>query len=442
MSSKPSTFLRLFTIAMSLWFVNHSAYGQETDAHLYGLPTGIHPRLKSILGEDIDDDEQNNLNAEIKNLGQQIKTTVKSVTAKRSFSCFGQPCNLKVFPMMYTRIYSGFWGGARARLTNDTRTDPFLYAFDFNLQRSDTQLSTVEVGLDIPHLKLLPYHPRFKAAFGAWKTNEARYFGVGENARYYERHRNLIDQTRYNIEQYQIENLLAFRFAVVRKQTYSFFTGFHYTSVETATFHEASVNKLFVDKPRGYDGGKGGAWTFGIISDSRDSEFMAHNGWMVEAGVSIGGRPIGAYKFTRYFLNDRRYFTYKRTTIAHRLTFDVINGDIPYWETQRVEGILPLGDIASSDVLRTYFNGRFHEPFKLIESLEWRYVLGRIWFFGLHPEMIFVPTAINFGQMGDVSAWSLSTGSYFAFTNSFLAQLFAGYAPTGWNFNLLFGVNI
>lgn len=416
-----------------------TAWCQNADDNPYGLPIGVHPHLKSLIGDD--DAPEQGVDSEIKYIGHQIKTTVKSVTAKRRFSCFGEPCNIKAFPLMYNRRYSGFWGGARAKLTNDTRNDPYLYAIDLNFQRSDTQQSDVGIGLDVPRLLMLPYQPRFKMDFGATNTNEVRFFGTGATGEYYDRHHDKLDQTRYDLKQVQIESLLSFRIAVIQEQTYSIFGGFHTAGFDTGHFRDIT-NELFVDKPTGYKGGVAGAWTLGIASDSRDSEFMARQGWMLEGGVSVGGMPIGNYKFTRFFMNDRRFFSYKKSTLAHRLTFDVINGNAPFWELKRVEGTQSINDVSSSDILRAYYRGRFHETFKLIESLEWRYYTGKVWFFGLKPELITVPMALNFGKLGDMGAWSASSGAYLAFSKSFLAQIFTGYAPTGWDLSLLFGVNI
>lgn len=440
MSLRTSTFLLGAGLAFA-WplAIPRTAWSQNSDSN-FGLPTGVHPHLRNMVGEDPDEDQ--GLDSEIKNLGQQIKTTVRSVTAKRSFSCLGDPCNIKAFPLMYTKRYSGFWGGARAKLTNDSRLDPYLYAVDLNFQRSDTQQSEIGLSLDIPRLSMLAYEPRLKVEFVALKNNEVRYFGQGQSAAEYERHFDRLDETRFNLEQYQFEALLSFRIAVVHDQTYSVFGGFHSTSLNTGRFAKTTITQLYQDKPLAYRGGVGGAWTIGLISDSRDSEFLARTGWMIEGGVSIGGLPLGNYRFSRLFLNDRRFFTFKNSTIAHRLTFDVLSGEVPFWEYKRVAGIQPIADIASSDILRAYYRGRFHESFKLVESLEWRYHVGKIWFFGLRPDLIAVPVAVNVGRLGDSGAWSASTGSYFAFSNSFLAQLFAGYAPTGWDFALLFGVNI
>ncbi len=437
MSPMAPTFLA-FLLGVLL---SSSALCQEIDdTDKLGLPTGVHPHLNSVVGDD--DAKDQSLDSEIKFIGHQIKSTVKYVTAKRGFSCLGAPCNIKAFPLMYTKRYSGFWGGARMKLTNESRTDPYLYAVDLNFQRSDTQQYELGVSLDVPHLKVLPYHPRLKVEFNVLDTNEVRYFGQGEMSKYYEENPNKLDRTRYNLEQYQAEALLAFRIAVIRGQTYSFFGGAHSTALTNGRFESASVTELFKSQPRAFKGGLSGAWTLGIVSDSRDSEFMARSGWMLEGGVSIGGKPIGNYKFNRIFINDRRFFSYKKSTIAHRLTFDVLSGDVPFWEFKRVAGIQPISDISSSDLLRSYYRGRFHEAFKIVESLEWRYNAGRIWLFGLKPDIIAVPIALNFGRLGDVGAWSTSTGAYLAFSKTFLAQVFTGYAPTGWDLSLLFGVNI
>jgi hypothetical protein len=435
MSQKASTLLLLTWLSAS-----STAFAQNIDANRFGLPVGVHPHLNSLVGDD--DAKDQDLNSEIKFLGHQIKNTVKYVTAKRGFSCLGAPCNIKAFPLMYTKRYSGFWGGAHIKFTNESRTDPYLYAVDLSFQRSDTQQYEVGVSFDAPRLIMLPYQPRFKLEFNLLDTNEVRYFGQGSTGTSYEKDLSRIDQTRYNLEQYQVETQLAFKVAVIQKQTYSIFAGVHSSALTTEPFQRANETELFKSQPRAFQGGVSGAWTLGIVSDSRDSEFLARSGWMLEGGVSMGGVPVGNYKFSRIFLNDRRFFSYKRSTIAHRLTFDVLSGEVPFWEFKRVAGTQPIADIASSDILRSYYRGRFHESFKIVESLEWRYNSGQIWLFGLKPELIAVPIALNFGRLGESGAWSASTGGYLAFTKSFMAQLFTGYSPTGWDLSLLFGVNI
>lgn len=425
---------------MVILLLSQNGRSQSDDAKRFGLPRGVHPHLNSMLDEN-DEDEQT-LNTEIKNIGKQIKSTVKTVTAKRSVSCFGDPCNIKIFPLLYQRRYSGFWGGFRSKFTNDFRTDPYLYALDINLQRSDARESEIGFALDVPRLLKIAYQPRFKLEFLALDTTEMRYFGRGDRGAFYEKNHDFINQTRFQTEQVNLESLLAFRIAVLGDQTYSLFGGFHMISLRTDRFHSLADNQLYADQPLGYRGGVGGSWTLGLVADSRDSEFMARQGWMFEGGVSLGGAPVGNYRFWRIFFNDKRFFTYKRSTIAHRLTFDVLSGNVPFWEFKRVAGTQPIADISASDILRSYYRGRFHEPIKIVESLEWRYHAGRIWLFGLRPDLITVPVAVDFGKLGDVNAWSVSTGAYFAFTKSFLAQVFTGYAPSGWDLSLLFGVNI
>jgi len=418
----------------------HKSLAQTKSTYNYSLPTGVFPHIKDYSFQTMPKDTR--IKSEIQNLGNEIKSTVKNVTAKRNFDCLGSPCNIKAFPLMYTKIYSGFWGGFRTRITNEERNDPYLYGIDFAFQRSDTLQSDVSFGVDVPRLLFLPYQPRFMFNFSYLDTDELRYFGTGSDATFYEQNLDQVENTRYDLDLLSIEMLVAFRVAIVKEQVYSIYTGFHKSSVKTDQFRSQNDSQLYVSRPSGYEGGAGGAWTIGMAIDSRDSEFLATRGTLQEFGISVGGSPVGDFKFRRFFFNDRRYFTYKRSTIAHRLTFDALSGDVPFWEFARVAGMNPVADIASSDILRSYFRGRFHEPYKILESIEWRYNAGRIWLFGLRPEFIGVPIAFNIGRLGDSNAWSTSTGAYFAFTKSFIAQVFTGYSPTGWDLSLNFGVNI
>jgi len=153
----------------------------------------------------------------------------------------------------------------------------------------------------------------------------------------------------------------------------------------------------------------------------------------------MGGPPLGAFSYRRYTVVTRFYGSEGPYTLAGRLTGDSLEGEVPFWSMSATGGLNPIEDIASSESLRGYPNGRFHEKQKVILNLDHRWQLPARKIFGQKGEPVIYPLGMDFGRIGPWNAWSLSTGAGILFNRTFMVRGILGYSPGYWLMHLAFG---
>ena len=72
------------------------------------LPFGSYPHIHEIVPEPKESDD---LGEEIEDLSTKVRSTVKTFAQHRNSNCFGDPCLIQAFPLIYTKKNSGFFGG-------------------------------------------------------------------------------------------------------------------------------------------------------------------------------------------------------------------------------------------------------------------------------------------------------------------------------------------
>lgn len=395
------------------------------------LPTGIYPHIRDYRREARDN---RGLEKEVKDLTLRVRDTVKDIAAHRNTRCFGDPCLFQVFPIVYNVLNSGFFGGARAKITNVSRVNPYLYSLESYLIRSDTRQWLTYLAGDFPEMRFLPLDPRLKFRTTYTRSSERRYFGSGAT---FETSFDPDFRYRYALEEYGLLTTLSVPIVRWEDQKLNIFGSYSFTRHRPQPFSENS--KLFEDQPEGIAGGKSARFALGLQLDARDREILSRKGWAIEVSGEISRPPVSNFDFRRLSLVDRRYFSLKSFTLAHRLTLDGIWGRPPFWELEGVGGFDPIPDVANSTIQRGYYSGRFHERFKIIENLETRYHFPQTRILGLLTEVILIPLAVDLGSFGNITSTSLVVGSKFYFNKNLLVQFYITHSGLGYDYFLDFG---
>ncbi len=215
-------------------------------------------------------------------------------------------------------------------------------------------------------------------------------------------------------------------------------TSYGLESFDTGRFRGRDDTLLYEHEPRSFRGGQLQSFSAGIVVDSRDREILTRRGQWIEFSYEMG-MESGGDNYNRLTLIDRRYASSRRWTLAHRLSGDVIFGPAPFWKLRSVGGTDPILDINGSGILIGAAKGRYHERYKIIESLEPRYRLRALRFFGQLGEGSIIPLGLNLAQFGPHFAWSAFSGISMWWNRSLLLQVFFARAIERNSVNLLFG---
>lgn len=428
------TFLSLFCCLAGLLFCEPSQASQEPQSELDSyFPRQDYPSLEAPF--ETHDQSDNKLVQDIKSLGKELQRSVKTVSKRRNVNCFGSPCLLQGVPLLYSEEDIGFFGGVQARLTNISKEDPYLYSIGLRVVRSDTREWLTSTTIDIPKADFGWFESRIKLRGAFFQSTEFRYAGQGQEAR--GTFENSFDQLRYSLRDLRGGTTWLFPIHESQYNKIGFYFSFDYAFVDTNDLGEAG-SLLYVDRPFAYEGGTQRTVGLGLYTDSRESEFLTRKGHMTEWGFSMGHfEETGALSY-RLTLIDRRYFSAKRITLAHRLTLDGVFGTAPFWELSAVGGIDPIRDISASGVLKGYPEGRFHENIKAIESLELRIHQNDFQALGQKGQLALMPLGVDLGLINTFFAWSLASGVDIFWNRSFLTRLYVAYSKLETSLRLRF----
>ena len=400
------------------------------------LPFGKYPRLSSTVVKE--PPKNQSLGQEVENLGAQMKQTVKDFASYRNMTCLGDPCELQAFPIVYSKIDSGFFGGARFRFSNISRRNPAFFNIEGYVIRSDSQQWLNSLTFDFPLIEAIPLHPRIRVRTSYSRSTEVRYFGT--NHSFIKNVNSVPDEdVRYSLKERGFTTGVVIPLFRVGPQNVNFASSFTTIEHRPASFESRPTSKLFEDSPEGINGGASTRIGLGMIIDSRDRDVLTQNGWELEAFYENAGPPFGRYKFKRITVIDRRYASQGRFTLANRISIDSLWGDIPFWELRGIGGFDAISDVSSSTILRGFPNGRFHEKVKIIESAELRYQLNTRRVLGIVTDTSLMPVGLNVARLGDHNALGLSTGAQLLFNKGLLVQLFFAGSRDDRSLHLSFG---
>jgi hypothetical protein len=244
------------------------------DAKLRYLPFGFYPTIEKQTR--VESRPVESLPREVEALTKELGNTVKTIASHRNTTCFDNPCLFQAFPLIYERINSGFFGGARVKLTDVSRQRPYLYSLEGLLVRSDTQQWSVFLGADFPQIELVPFEPRLKVNFNYSRTTETKYFGSGSS--FLAKVDPLDDNYRYALSELGYQSSLIVPITKFGEQKFGIFGNFSSIKNRPQPFADQAQSPLYNDQPTGIEGGYSTRVGAGVIIDSRDQEVLSRSG--------------------------------------------------------------------------------------------------------------------------------------------------------------------
>ncbi|QSQ24615.1 BamA/TamA family outer membrane protein [Pyxidicoccus parkwayensis] len=155
--------------------------------------------------------------------------------------------------------------------------------------------------------------------------------------------------------------------------------GWRYTSVDSA---EASM--LAKQKPLGIEGGSTGQLLAGVLWDTRDDESDPTVGGVEELALRVSGSATGSkYQYAGITLSERRYLKLSsRLTLAHRLTLDMLFGEVPFYEWSNTGGVNVSEGVGGMSSVRGIERNRFSGNIKAFSNTELRFQATNFQMFG------------------------------------------------------------
>ncbi|WIG98512.1 BamA/TamA family outer membrane protein [Myxococcus sp. SDU36] len=167
---------------------------------------------------------------------------------------------------------------------------------------------------------------------------------------------------------------------------------------------------LSLEKPLGMDGGNMGQLLAGVLWDTRDNESDPRQGSVEELSLRISGNATGnRYHYVGVTLSERRYFPLtSRLTLAHRMTLDMLFGDVPFYEWSNTGGVNVSEGIGGMNSVRGIERNRFAGNIKAFTNTELRYQAARFQVFGQQLKL----GAVAFVDLGRVWHPGVSDGKW------------------------------
>ena len=155
--------------------------------------------------------------------------------------------------------------------------------------------------------------------------------------------------------------------------------GWRHTRVDV---YETSM--LGQEQPLGIEGGSTGQLLAGVLWDTRDDESDPTVGGVEELALRVSGSATGSrYHYAGITLSERRYLKLSsRLTLAHRLTLDMLFGDVPFYEWSNTGGVNVTEGIGGMSSVRGIERNRFSGNIKAFSNTELRFQAANLKVFG------------------------------------------------------------
>jgi len=155
--------------------------------------------------------------------------------------------------------------------------------------------------------------------------------------------------------------------------------GWRHTRVDV---YETSM--LGQEQPLGIEGGSTGQLLAGVLWDTRDDESDPTVGGVEELALRVSGSATGSrYHYAGITLSERRYLKLSsRLTLAHRLTLDMLFGDVPFFEWSNTGGVNVTEGIGGMSSVRGIERNRFSGNIKAFSNTELRFQAANLKVFG------------------------------------------------------------
>jgi len=216
----------------------------------------------------------------------------------------------------------------------DGELQPFKWNVILNLKKSTKGLFAAYFFYDRP--QAFGPNSRFSFYVEYKRYLEDDYYGLGNNT---ERRTAYLDPSNrdfrnefyYSFQQRWPSLFIYFQTPFFFKHTRNLFSaGFYERRISSLSL----PNKLTEDAPPGVDGGSTHIFQYGLVYDTRDQEATPRKGAWSEVIAEYAAPFLGSdYNYLRLTFTDRRYISIlPRLVYAHRVLFEPIFGDAPFYD--------------------------------------------------------------------------------------------------------------
>lgn len=304
---------------------------------------------------------------DIKFFGEQVAKRVDRVIKKKTFDLWGDPWTFQGIPLIFPSFSSGFNLGIKVQLQNIKRQDPHKAEVEAQILASDRGRYKHSFRIDIPHA--LDGKFRFTGRIAYDRDITFRYYGIGNDTR---PDKDLVDQDSVLFQNVRAGPSLTF--TALRYVGYNVRLG-PILGLKWTQITAPSGSLLLAESPSGITGGRTHYLGWAIVHDTLDFEPYPSSGATHELYFYLYNKLTGSnYDFTRWTYTYRRYFLlHRRLILAHRSLFEVLAGEVPYYELGGVGGSNSSIGLGGDRFMRGYDSNRFIDKIRFVTGFELRW---------------------------------------------------------------------
>lgn len=304
---------------------------------------------------------------DIKKFGEEVAQRIDRIVKKKTFEWWGDPWTMQGIPILFPSSYDGFNLGFRLQLQNIRRQDPHQMEIIGQLMASDAGRYKHQFQLDLPHAFSGAFRITTRLAYD--RDISHWYFGTGNRNTYNPDlldngsplYRNTIAGPSITLQLYKYFGKI-YRLGPV--------LGFKWVNVTVP-----SGSLLEQQNPAGTAGGTSHYWGLAFIRDTLDFEPYPSRGTYNELFLQYYGRVTGSdYEFKRGTYTFRIFIpVHRRLTFAHRTLFEVLDGNVPFYEMFAVGGTNWALAFGGDRFYRGYQANQFLDKIRLALGFELRW---------------------------------------------------------------------
>lgn len=304
---------------------------------------------------------------EFKQFSEDVASRIDRVVKKKTLDLWGDPWTVQGIPLVFPGGQNGFNVGFKAQFQNIRRQDPHKLEVEAGALMSDAGRQKHNLRIDIPHFLDSSYRVSARVAYDRDIT--FRYFGIGNNT--------TVDFNRMEINDPLYQNTRSgpsFQFQILKQVTKQLSVGPSFGLKWTdITFPSGGL--LSTQMPVGVGGGKTHYLGLVIFYNATDFEPYPSTGVMHEFYFNWYAPWVGSdYSFFRSTYTFKAFYPIRKNLIlAHRTLFEILDGNIPFYELGAVGGSNPTIGIGGDKYFRGYHNNRFIDKIRLAVGLELRW---------------------------------------------------------------------
>lgn len=322
---------------------------------------------------------------ELKLFGEEVASRIDKVVSRKGFNMWGDPWTIQGIPLIFPSPTNGFHLGLHAKLVDIVRQDPHKVEFMGQVLASDKGRYKHFFQADYPYAFGGLW--RFTGRIAYNRDITQRYFGLGND-------------TQVNPEGLEPENPLyanqrafpAVNIQFLRYLGRKFRSG-PVLGLKWMNISAPAESLLVQEKPLGINGGRTHYLGWAFIRDTLDFEPYPSRGTFNELYLQWYSKYTGSnYDFFRTTYTFRYYYPLNSKLIfAHRSFFEVLSGDVAFYELSAAGGSDSTVGFGGDRFMRGYQGNRFVDHIRSAVGFELRWDPIGFGFADQEIELGFVP---------------------------------------------------